>query len=307
MSDPLVESSKPSNAVVSICCISYNQEQWIARCLEGMIAQVVDFPIEILIYDDASTDRTQDIIKQYQSRHPHLITATLSETNQFSQGYKPLIELVKSASGKYIALCEADDYWTDPTKLAQQVSWLESNPETVMVGHEVLAVDAQGRQISWFTSRNPFNPSPIERDFDQFALQTLAGVIPTCCRLFRNIPFEIPKEASSTLASDAFLQVVLAEYGSYKYLKDIGPACYTVSDAGVWSSLDSASKLRRNEHLYRQVSLYLKRVGHTKAHKKVKRKASALLLEQKIRRALLALGLLPLAQAIKRRLVAYKV
>ena len=203
---------------------------------------------------------------------------------------------------KYIALCEADDYWTDPEKLAKQIEWLEANPETVMVGHKVLAVDQDEKPIRWFTSRNPFNPRPQEKDFDQYALRTLERVIPTCCRVFRNIPIELPEEALATRASDAFLQVMLAEYGTYKYLETVSPSCYTVSESGIWSSLDRVSELRQKSLLYTQVGRYLKRVGYTKEYRKLKLKRYAIALESLVLKALKALGLLPLARMIKRRL-----
>ena len=303
MRAPDIENERSASPIVSICCVSYNQERFVARALDGMIAQVTDFPFEILIYDDASTDHTPMIIEDYQGKHPHLITSTLSQTNRFSQGFKPLIELTKSATGKYIAFCEADDYWTDPEKLAKQIEWLEANPETVMVGHKVIAVDQDERPIRWFTSRNPFKPHPQEKDFDQYALRTLERVIPTCCRVFRNIPIKLPDEALPTRASDAFLQVMLAEHGTYKYLETVSPSCYTVSESGIWSSLDRVSELRQKSLLYAQVGRYLKRVGYTKEYRKLKLKQYALSLESLVLRALKALGLLPLARIVKRRLV----
>ena len=297
-----IENERSASPIVSICCVSYNQERFVARALDGMIAQVTDFPFEILIYDDASTDRTPEIIRSYQEKYPRLINAQLSTINQFSRGVKTLRALYESATGKYIALCEADDYWTDPEKLAKQIEWLEANPETVMVGHKVIAVDEREKRIRWFTSRNPFNPRPQEKDFDQYALRTLERVIPTCCRVFRNIPTKLPDEALPTRAGDAFLQVMLAEHGTYKYLETVSPSCYTVSESGIWSSLDRVSELRQKSLLYTQVGRYLKRVGHTQEYRKLKLKRYALSLESLVLRALKALGLLPLARIIKRRL-----
>jgi len=91
--------------------------------------QITDFPIEIIIHDDASTDATADIISQYEKKHPGLIKPIYQKENQYSKGIKPSTNYVwPKCSGKYIALCEGDDYWTDPYKLQKQIDFMEKNP-----------------------------------------------------------------------------------------------------------------------------------------------------------------------------------
>src|SRR6056297_583375 len=107
----------PSNPIVSISCITYNHEPYIEDALEGFLLQETDFPFEILIHDDASTDHTADIIREYESTFPTLIKPIYQSENQYSQGNRPGIINIKRAKGEYIALCEGDDYWTDPFKL----------------------------------------------------------------------------------------------------------------------------------------------------------------------------------------------
>jgi glycosyltransferase involved in cell wall biosynthesis len=105
--------------LVSICCITYNHEPYIRDAIEGFLMQKTDFPVEILIFDDASQDRTQEIIKEYASKNENIITFLQTE-NQWSKGKDGLIDwLFPSAKGKYIALCEGDDYWIDPYETAK--------------------------------------------------------------------------------------------------------------------------------------------------------------------------------------------
>ncbi len=120
--------------LVSICCITFNQKAYIKDCIDGFLMQKTNFNFEILIHDDASTDGTQEIISEYELKYPNLIKAILQLENQYSKGIKPLVKYIfPIAQGKYIALCEGDDYWTDPFKLQKQVDFLETNPHVGLV------------------------------------------------------------------------------------------------------------------------------------------------------------------------------
>lgn len=113
--------------VVSICCITFNHASFIRECLEGFFMQKCDFEYEILIHDDASTDGTQEIIKEYQEKFPQIIKPIFQTENQYSKGNRSINSKFNfpRAKGKYIAICEGDDYWTDPLKLQKQVDFLE--------------------------------------------------------------------------------------------------------------------------------------------------------------------------------------
>ena len=113
--------------LVSICCITYNQEKYIAQCLDGFIMQKTTFPFEIVISNDCSTDNTYEIINKYKEKYSYLFkdvspSKNLGSINNF---YYTLSE----CTGKYIAFCEGDDYWIDENKLQMQVDFLENNPE----------------------------------------------------------------------------------------------------------------------------------------------------------------------------------
>ncbi|MBN1214147.1 MAG: glycosyltransferase family 2 protein, partial [Candidatus Lokiarchaeota archaeon] len=115
--------------LVSICCSAYNHVNYIKDSIQGFIIQKTSFPFEILIHDDASTDGTTEIVKDYEHKYASLIKPIYQKDNQYSKGISPGNINRKRATGKYIAICEGDDYWTDPYKLQKQVDFLESNPE----------------------------------------------------------------------------------------------------------------------------------------------------------------------------------
>ena len=117
--------------LVSISCIAYNHEPYIVQSLNGFLKQKTSFPFEVLVHDDASTDRTADIIREYEKKFPKLIKPIYQKENQYSKGFTSVTATwnVPRAQGKYIALCEGDDYWIDENKLQMQVDFLENNPE----------------------------------------------------------------------------------------------------------------------------------------------------------------------------------
>jgi len=117
--------------IVSICCITYNHEPYIREAIEGFLMQKTNFPIEIIIHDDASTDNTAGIIREYEQKHPEIFKCIYQKENQYSKGVRGITArfTFPNARGKYIALCEGDDYWTDPLKLQKQVDFLEENED----------------------------------------------------------------------------------------------------------------------------------------------------------------------------------
>lgn len=111
-----------SNPIISICCLSYNHEKYIKQMFDSILEQETIYNFEILIHDDASTDNTQEIIKLYARKFPSIIKPILQKENQKSKGYRmnPTFNFPR-AKGEYIAICEGDDYWTNPNKLQMQI------------------------------------------------------------------------------------------------------------------------------------------------------------------------------------------
>lgn len=121
---------KMSMPIVSISCITYNHVNYIRAAIDGFLMQKTTFPFEILIHDDASTDGTEDIIREYERKYPDIIKPIYETENQWSKGIRgSAVFNFPRARGKYIALCEGDDYWTDPYKLQKQVDFMEANEE----------------------------------------------------------------------------------------------------------------------------------------------------------------------------------
>lgn len=125
---------KEDYILVSIVCPAYNHEKYIRNCLEGFVMQKATFKFEVIIHDDASTDTTTNIISEYVNKYPELFKVYIQRENQYHKDPRVCENFMfPRARGKYIALCEGDDYWTDPNKLQLEVDYLENHPECGMV------------------------------------------------------------------------------------------------------------------------------------------------------------------------------
>ena len=124
------EISNLKTPLVSIQCITYNHENFIAQALEGFLIQKTTFPFEVIVHDDASTDNTANIIREYEQKFPKIIKPIYEKENLYKKRDGSFTKIVNNAcTGKYIALCEGDDYWIDENKLQRQIEFLEKNPE----------------------------------------------------------------------------------------------------------------------------------------------------------------------------------
>lgn len=131
-----VWGNEPGEPVVSICCITYNHEAYIQDALTGFLSQRTDFPFEILIHDDASTDKTADVIRKYEQEYPKLIKPIYQKKNQYSQGKMINFEFnLPRVKSEFIALCEGDDYWTDEVKLQKQFEVLREHKDLDLCFH----------------------------------------------------------------------------------------------------------------------------------------------------------------------------
>lgn len=117
--------------LVSVLCITYQQDKYLRTCIDSLLMQKTSFPYEILIHDDASTDNTHNILEEYKMKYPDKIRLIIQKENQYSKGIKSIIAsfMLKEARGKYLAICEGDDYWIHPKKLQMQVDFLESHSD----------------------------------------------------------------------------------------------------------------------------------------------------------------------------------
>lgn len=217
------------NPLVSIICFTYNHAKFIRKTLEGFVMQKVNFPIEIIIHDDASTDSTQEIIKEFENKHLDIFKPIYQRENQRSKGVGIVSKLVYSkAQGKYIAFCEGDDYWTDPYKLQKQVDFLEANPTYAGCFHYTQQVftkhpDKQGRIYG-----------KHGKQLDFTAEDTIARLSPwhTSSFIFRNEAFEKPDWLYNVVSGDMALFSIVAKSGNIKCIPEI-MSVYQKHDGGI--------------------------------------------------------------------------
>ncbi|MFN3841529.1 MAG: glycosyltransferase, partial [Cyclobacteriaceae bacterium] len=184
-------------------------------------------PWERVIADDCSTDGTQEVLKKYQIQNPGKIRLILQPQNKGAM--LTWIDLVTAPHSKYIALCEGDDYWTDPHKLQKQVDFLESHPDYAACFHPVMVVDGAGKELR--KSKNSFVHN---RDLSQDDL-IMGRVMSTLSLCYRNLITEFPYEFYKSPTGDNFLCSLLGNYGKAKFIKDIKPSAYRMHAGGSWS------------------------------------------------------------------------
>ena len=177
-----MDSLKSIAPRVTVCCATYQHVKFVRQTLEGFVTQETSFPIEVIVHDDASTDGTQEIIAEYANAHPNLFRPILQTENQFSQGREIFTRMYREAAGKYIALCEGDDYWTAPHKLQTQVALLEANPQASGCFHRADdLVESDGTLTPGFWT------APEEKDsFDIDDLFRHGSIGPTASLLLRS-------------------------------------------------------------------------------------------------------------------------
>ena len=238
--------------VVSIVCLAYNHDRFIGECLDGLLMQETTFPVEILIHDDASTDRTAEVIHRYEVLYPQIIKPIYQTENQYSKVKHPdVVFMFPRAKGKYIALCEGDDYWTASDKLQIQVEFMESHPEFSGCFHNVDVVYADG-------SKSP-HPLHGELGKDTFTVEDLAvqNVIPTPSAFFRARLFpEFPEWYARVPIGDWPLHVLNAQHGSMRYM-DRRLAVYRVHSGGVWSALGDSARARKSIEVAKAIDAHL--------------------------------------------------
>ena len=142
--------------MVTVWCLTYNQKDFIRDALDGFVMQKTSFPYEVIVHDDASTDGTTDIVRDYAAKYPEVIKPMVETENQWQKGgLKHIISILneKHRRGKYIAFCEGDDYWTDSEKLQRQVVFLESHPDYSMCFHSAKKI-FETETYAWIDCEN---------------------------------------------------------------------------------------------------------------------------------------------------------
>ncbi len=227
------------NITVSVCMITYNHEKYIKEAINDVLMQNCNFQIELIIANDCSPGNTDFIVNEIIKNHPkgNLINYTKHENNL---GMIPNFHwALDKCQGKYIAMCEGDDYWTDPDKLQKQVEFLEANPDFVLCGHNVKV---------WSENKNKFIKDPIYSFRDKtIDIEKLAigNMIHTPSVVFRKIDFtEFVEYFKDSPAGDYPLYMYLSQFGKIKKLR-AKMAVYRVHGSSVWSSLNNINRLSK--------------------------------------------------------------
>ncbi len=221
--------------MVSVCCITYNHACYIAQALEGFLMQKTNFKYEILIGEDSSTDHTKSIIQDYCGRYPGEITLISHENN--IGGIRNHIDVLTRAKGKYVALCDGDDYWTDATKLQKQVDFLEANEDYVICCHHTKVIDDQGNTVYL-----KGYPEALEFGYKDVLLGKREETR-ICSLMMRNIKEvrDVMAQSwyTSTYGTDTFLKLyAVANTGKKIYVLPDVMASYRYHKGGIWSMID---------------------------------------------------------------------
>lgn len=248
--------------LVSICCLVYNHELYLEEMLNSILNQQTNFSFEILIHDDASIDKSQAIIKSYKERYPNIIIPLFQSLNQksiYKSGMNPRFNFPR-ARGKYIAICEGDDYWIDPLKLQKQVDFLENNSDfNICFTRAHLLKNGKTE-----THKIPENLSGIF-SFDDLLLH--GNFIATASVMVRNNFNEIPKWFNSLPYGDMAIYLLVCKVEKIKCLDDI-TAVYRIHEKGSWHQHTLIEKLKKrlqfNQTIYPQLNKNQKKILFSK-------------------------------------------
>jgi len=222
------------NPLVSVCVQTYQHEKYIKQCLDGILMQQTNFDFEILLGEDESKDKTREICKEYAKKHnkkiklflhnrKNLIKINGNPTGRFNFLYN-----LEKAKGKYIALCEGDDYWTDKNKLQKQVDFLENNANFSICFHNMEIFYENDPEIKEFSNIN-------QKEITTINDLAKGNYIYTASCVFRNNNLNLPEFITKTPVGDYPLFMLNAKYGKIKYINSV-MGVYRKHDGGVWAN-----------------------------------------------------------------------
>lgn len=237
-------------AVVSVCMITYNHENYIKQAIEGVLMQQTSFPIELIIGEDCSTDNTRKICIEYQAKYPDIVRLILPEKNLGIK--RNFIETMQAAKGNFIALCEGDDYWTDALKLQKQVDFLEANSEYSLCCHRYKIYDEVSKQWDVDYGDELFKSSKEGITFNN-SLNLKTWLTKSMTLMFRRDRLDNDKLKQYKLTRDAHLNYELLKEGK-GYCANWDAAVYRKHDGGIFSKTSDISKKRTEYIINRELS-----------------------------------------------------
>lgn len=249
------KSSHNENPKVSVCVQTYQHEAYISECLESILAQETTFPFEIIVGEDESKDNTRAICEKYAQQFPATIRLfkRSREDTIFMFGRPTgrfnVVENMKAAKGDYIAICEGDDYWTDSSKLQQQIEFLELNADAVGCFHNSSCVNGESEII-----RDTYFEKDEHSWYDQEAtLKTLKSRYSTAALVFRTSAIKDQLDQWIKIGSDFILDTLITRDGKLFYI-DKNMSAYRIHSGGIWQGSTSVYNLQID--LARHLFLY---------------------------------------------------
>lgn len=238
--------AEDNQILVSVFCETYNHESFIRQCLDGMLMQKTDFAFEVLIHDDASTDQTPLIIKEYAEKYPDVIKPILQQVNQYSKGVNIWqVFQIPRARGKYVALCEGDDYWMDPLKLQKQVDLLEADETLMAVVTNSKVVDKEGNELK--TKQDNVVPNNVEGRYDLRSFMYRIHHYPTATVCYRRTHVDeiqqMLQHTANPYLGDWTLWIALHIFGDFYYLDQVTSA-YRINPMSVTHTCDRVGRAK---------------------------------------------------------------
>ncbi|MBD5379922.1 MAG: glycosyltransferase [Bacteroides sp.] len=243
------EKCKTISPIVAVRCTTFNHGKFIRKTLDGFIMQECKFPFVVIVHDDASTDETPKIIQEYAEKYPDIILPVLEEENQYSKhdgSFRKIIDLALKATGcRYIAMCEGDDYWIDPSKLQIQIDFLENNPEYGMCFHNVDYYNQGDNVLIRRKSNYRHNREVPAEDI----IMGGGGFCPTCSLVYRlSFLNNYPEFARNYYVGDYPLQIYFALISKVYYFNRV-MAVYRVNNPTSWTTTTSTSMVGKDKSL----------------------------------------------------------
>lgn len=199
---------------VSVCMVSYNQEKYIREAMDSVLMQKTTFSVEVIVSDDCSSDSTPNILFEYEEKHKNVVRPLIGNKNL---GYpNNLRRSLEAARGKYIALCDGDDYWTDPYKLQKQVDYMESHSDCAICFHNVLNVYEDES-----ANRSLVNSLDFPSELSIEDMISRKWFLPTNSEVFRREYLSFPDWYDSVLHVDYVLNLIISQYGMLHYMPDV--------------------------------------------------------------------------------------
>ncbi len=239
-----------SPPLVTLLCVTYNHEKYVSQTLDSFLMQETDFPFEIVIGEDCSTDKTRDVIKEYQEKYPRLIHLVTGPKNvKFANNFSRALE---SCRGKYIAHCEGDDYWTDPKKVQIQTDFMEKHPEYVLCGHGAVKAPSSGVPYGDILPHGKFFSS-------MHLIFSTKMAMGNQTRFWRNVIRKLPPEALHVTTVDLFMWSMLGHFGKGICLDEIKPSVYRINETSIWTPLTERQRQKLRIQAYFWMSVYYAR------------------------------------------------